>query len=135
MENTLLNKAETIDRCLNRINSEYVGKESVFETNFTVQDAILLNIERAIQACIDAGSHIVRKNNLGLPQSSRDIFSILENDGELPHGLSISLQQMVGFRNILVHDYKKLDMKIVAKVIQEKLGDIEAFRRYFLNLW
>lgn len=76
MDNTLLNKSETIDRCLKRIEEEYNGHEHDFTVNYTVQDAVLLNLERAIQACIDAGVHIVRSQNLGIPQTSREIFTL-----------------------------------------------------------
>ncbi len=46
MDEVLLGKAEIIERCLQRIETEYRGSEAELETNFTKQDSILLNIQR-----------------------------------------------------------------------------------------
>jgi uncharacterized protein YutE (UPF0331/DUF86 family) len=52
-DEVLLRKADTIERCVRRVREEYVGHEHEFEDNFTRQDAILLNLQRACEACID----------------------------------------------------------------------------------
>ena len=57
MDDILLNKMAIIERCLNRIAEEYVGHEEELLTNYSRQDAIILNIQRACQACIDMGNH------------------------------------------------------------------------------
>ncbi len=132
MDNTLLNKAETLSKCLKRIDDEYREHVHDFTVNFTVQDAIMLNLERAIQACIDAGAHIIRKQNLGIPQTSREVFQMLFDHGYISNELSLSLQQMVGFRNILVHDYKRINLDIVVTIIKEKVTDIDKFRLVLL---
>lgn len=134
MNNTLLNKSETLSKCLKRIEDEYREHEVDFKVNFTVQDAILLNLERAIQACIDAGAHIVRMQNLGVPQTNRDIFITLFEHGYISNELSLSLQQMVGFRNILVHDYKQINLDIVVAIIKINVVDIEKFRLILLKI-
>lgn len=59
-DDVLLGKASTIERCLGRILEEYRGHETELETNFTRQDALLLNLLRACEASIDAAMHLVR---------------------------------------------------------------------------
>lgn len=88
LNNTIVNKVETINRCLKRIREDFADDENWFRESFTVQDAILLNLERAIQACIDAGAHVIRRDNLGIPQTSREIFSITEKEYNLPNSLA-----------------------------------------------
>lgn len=134
MDNTLLNKSETLSKCLKRIEDEYREHEHDFTVNFTVQDAIMLNLERAIQACIDAGAHIIRKQNLGIPQANREVFEMLFEHGYISNELSLSLQQMVGFRNILVHDYKRINLDIVVTIIKEKVADIDKFKHVLLSV-
>jgi uncharacterized protein YutE (UPF0331/DUF86 family) len=76
-DDVLLNKAATIERCVARAREEYASDPDTFATNFTRQDAAILNIQRACEAALDMGHHIIRRDNLGLPQSSRDVFALL----------------------------------------------------------
>lgn len=81
MENdVVLNKVSTIERCLKRINEEYDDNPDNLE-NYTKQDSIILNIQRACEASIDLAMHLVGRRKLGVPQSSRESFVLLfEND-------------------------------------------------------
>jgi hypothetical protein len=54
VDDVLINKAAIIERCLKRIGDEYLGHESELDTNFTRQDAVILNLLRACAASIDA---------------------------------------------------------------------------------
>ena len=76
MSDVLLNKIQTIERCLKRIREEYIGFEDSFEEDHTKQDSVILNLERASQASIDIATHIVKTRNLGLPNTSRELFTI-----------------------------------------------------------
>lgn len=70
INDVILNKTQTIKRCLQRINEEYQGDEQNLH-NYTKQDSIILNLQRACEASIDLAMHIVAEKNLGIPQSSR----------------------------------------------------------------
>lgn len=128
-DDVLLNKAAIIERCLQRIEEEYRGHEHELETNFTRQDAIILNLLRTCEACIDAAMHISRRRRLGLPQESRDAFRLLEEAGVLTKELSSQMQKMIGFRNIAVHDYRKLSLKILRSILDHRLDDFRNFAR------
>ncbi len=77
MDEVLLGKAAIIERCLRRIGEDYAGHETEFATNFTRQDAIVLNLQRACEAAIDAAMHLVRRHALGIPTESREAFTML----------------------------------------------------------
>ena len=66
MPDVVLNKIQTIERCLKRIREEYIGHEESFEENFTKQDSVILNLERASQATIDIATHIIKAKSLGI---------------------------------------------------------------------
>ncbi|EHD22427.1 DUF86 domain-containing protein [Brenneria nigrifluens DSM 30175 = ATCC 13028] len=72
-------------------------------------------------------NYLIRRRQLGIPQSSRDSFSLLATHGIIPNELSDNLQKMVGLRNIAVLDYQALNIDIVIYVIQNRLGDFEDF--------
>lgn len=129
----LLNKVAIIERCLIRIEEEYLGHEQEFESNFTRQDSIILNLQRACEATIDAAMHLVRTRKLGIPQESRDAFDMLKDEGVLSLDLCERLKAMVGFRNVAVHDYRKLNLDIVRSVLETRLDDFREFNRVVLG--
>ncbi len=127
MADVVLNKIQTIQKCLSRIHEEYDGFEDVFKTNYTKQDSVILNLERASQASIDIATHIIKNRNLGLPNASRELFLILEKSDYISLETSLHMQNMVGFRNIAVHDYQNLNINIVINIVEKHLIDFEKF--------
>ncbi len=127
MSDVVLNKIQTIQRCLNRIKEEYIGYEDIFTTNHTKQDSVILNLERASQATIDIATHIIKVKKLGLPNSSRELFDILLEYGYINENIANQMKRMVGFRNIAVHDYQNLNIDIVITVIENHLVDFEKY--------
>ena len=83
-DDVLLNKAATIERCVLRARDEYQKDPPTFATDFTRQDAAILNIQRACEAALDMDQHLIRKHKLGIPQSSRDVFTLLCSAGMIP---------------------------------------------------
>lgn len=127
MPDVVLNKIQTIERCLMRIREEYIGHEDEFEENHTKQDSVILNLERASQASIDIATHIVKAKHLGLPNTSRELFDMLFDAGIISKEICKQMQGMVGFRNIAVHDYQNLNIEIVVAIVEKHLGDFEVF--------
>lgn len=128
----IYNKAAIIQRCMARINEEYENDPNNL-LNYTKQDSIILNIQRACEAAIDLAMHFISKNKLGLPQSSRDCFRILHNNRIMDHELMASLQSMVGFRNIAVHAYQELNLDIVKNIVEHNLDNLLMFSKVILT--
>ena len=133
IDDVILNKCAAIEKCIQRIHQEYHGFENEIETNHTKQDSILLNLQRACEAAIDLGTYIIRIKKLGVPQSSRDIFVKLSEDKIISSEISEHLQAMVGFRNIAVHNYQKLNLTIVRSIIDNHLEDFASFTKVILK--
>ena len=81
VDDVLINKAATIERCVARAREEYAVDPAGFAENFTRQDAAILNIQRACEAALDMGQHLIRRERLGVPQSARDVFTLLAQAG------------------------------------------------------
>lgn len=133
VDDVLLNKAAAIERAVRRAREEYAGDATNLRENQTRQDAILLNLQRACESSIDAAMHLVRIHRLGVPQDTRDAFDLLERAGHLEPALSVGLKRMVGFRNIAVHDYQKLNLDIVQRILDEHVEDFLGFSRFLLR--
>lgn len=123
LDDVLINKAATIERCVARAREEYLRDPTSFATDFTRQDAATLNIQRACEAALDMGQHLIRRERLGVPQSARDVFTLLAQNQRLDPALADSLKRMVGFRNIAVHDYQALQLPIMVAIIEKHLED------------
>ncbi len=123
----ILNKIATIEKCLKRICEEYYDAKETFCTNFTKQDSVILNLERASQATIDIATHIIKSEKLGLPNTSRELFVLLEQNSIISEDVKLRMQAMVGFRNIAVHDYQNLNIEIVIAIVEKHLVDFESF--------
>lgn len=104
-DDVILNKCATIERCVKRVIEEWTLAGDQFDTDYTRQDAAILNIQRACEAAIDLGQYLIRRDRLGLPQSARDVFTILHAESVISADLADSLKRLVGFRNIAVHVY------------------------------
>lgn len=126
VDDVLIAKAGSIERCLRRVREEYQAAEN-FLRDQTRQDAVMLNLLRATEQAIDIAMHIIRVQRLGVPQTSREAFSLLADAGMLDKELATRMQAMVGFRNIAIHEYQKLDLDIVKKIIEDHLVDFERF--------
>ena len=130
----LLNKVAIIERCLARVDEEYLGHEDELESNYTRQDSIILNIQRACEATIDAAMHLVKIKRLGIPQESREVFDMLCEAGVIEPVLRDRLKAMVGFRNVAVHDYRKLNLEVVRNIVTQHLQDFSEFGRIVLQV-
>jgi uncharacterized protein YutE (UPF0331/DUF86 family) len=133
VDDVLLNKAATIERCVARVREEYAAAGDGFATNFSRQDAAVLNIQRACEAALDMGQHVVRRDKLGLAQSARDVFDLLATATYINTELAQKLKKMVGFRNIAVHDYLSLLLPITVNVITQHLQEFLHFSEIMLR--
>ena len=84
-------------------------------------------LQIAIQAALDVASHVVSDRRLGEPRTNRELFDLLARHGWIPRPLADSLSRMVGFRNVLVHGYDDVNLRIVQDVVANHLGELLEF--------
>lgn len=133
MNDVILNKTMTIERCINRIHEVYAGNRDNLN-DFTKQDSIILNIQRACEASIDLAMHIVSERKLGVPKASREGFKLLHEAGIINEALAKTLMNMVGFRNIAVRDYQALELDILETILEKHIDDFKQFTKIILQL-
>jgi len=81
----------------------------------------------AIECVIDIGNHIIADMNFRKPENNKEIFEILHENKIIDEKLLENLGRMAQFRNILVHDYIKLNRKMVYNIVLNNLTDLESF--------
>lgn len=126
VKDVLYNKISIIERCLIRVKEVYDNNPDNLK-DYTKQDSIVLNIQRAVEASIDIAMYFVSVNKLGIPQNSRDAFEVLNQSGIINDCMLMKLKNMIGFRNIAVHNYQKLNLDVLQKVVENHLGDFEEY--------
>lgn len=117
-----LAEIETYVRELRELADASAIRSSVKEQRF-----VLHTLQLAIQAALDAASHVVSDERLGEPERNRELFALLTNAGWIPAELAAKLEEMVGFRNVLVHEYASIDLEIVRDVLETRLDDLLQF--------
>jgi uncharacterized protein YutE (UPF0331/DUF86 family) len=131
MSDIAFNKKESIERCIKQVRDYYALPSDIpFEQDFFKQDAVAVNLQRACEQCIDLANHTIKVRKLGLPKDSKESFRLLAERGIIPRDIGQNLQNMVGFRNTLVHQYQRLDLKLMVEVIENHLDELI----YFANL-
>lgn len=100
----------------------------VYRQDWKTQRIIERTLHLAIETCMDVADHIVADRRLRVPETGAESFEILAEADLMPQALGAALGLMVGFRNILVHDYARLDPAIVMRVLRSDLRDLERFR-------
>ncbi len=90
--------------------------------------AIRYGLFESIQIVIDIACHVVNKFNLGNPKSYGECIESLQNEKYIDNELALKLKGMIGFRNILIHDYIEIDLK----KLYAMLSNIDDFK-YFIS--
>lgn len=128
VDDVLIQKLASIDRCLASVR-RYVAGDLGRLDDTLVLDAVVLNLQRACEQSIDAACREVSRRGLGVPADSADAFTMLERESILSPAVAERMRRMVGFRNVAIHEYRRLDPAVVRTVVEHRLGDFEALVR------
>lgn len=124
----ILRRLANLDIYLEQL-APYRGIDAgAYQQDWKTQRIVERTLHLAIETCMDVADHLVADRRLRVPETGAESFEILADADLLPRDLGRALALMVGFRNILVHDYTRLDPAIVIRVLRMDLADLERFR-------
>ena len=129
----ILAKAGSINRRCKRIADKSAVDVKAFEDDLDRQESVLFNLQMAIQNCIDIAAHIVSEEGYGIPGSANEMFYLLEENNILERALTEKMVSAVGLRNLIVHEYGKVDLKKVYRVAKNDIRDLTAFIKSILQ--
>ena len=131
-------RLEVLRKRLNKLDEYLSILDELRQVNreaFNTQPQLYGSAERflhlAIETVLDMGNHIIADENLGMVNHYSDIPNILADNGYISAELAQRWIRMIGFRNILVHDYLDIDRDIVYGVLQNNLADFETLKQAF----
>lgn len=123
----LQTKIEALIRCIHRIKDQNISSLEELEANLDKQEIIILNLQRAVQICVDIGNHILLDYKTPTPSAMSETFKYLAENKIISPENAEDLSHAVGFRNIAVHQYENLDCKIIYAIITSHLDDFKVF--------
>lgn len=130
----VLSKISSLSRCIDRIDEKRPGNVDILMNDLDLQDIISVNLERSIQICVDIASFIISEKGGDVPITMGDSFIKLAGLGIIDKALSVRLAKAVGFRNISVHEYRKIDWNIVYEIITKNIDDFRKFAEEILKI-
>ena len=130
----LQTKLEALIRCVHRIKSQNVSSLQELEENLDKQEIIILNLQRAVQICVDIGNHILLDYKTPTPSTMSETFKYLAQNNIIDSKNAENLSHAVGFRNIAVHQYENINCSIVYEIITKHLDDFKVFSEAIFKL-
>ena len=132
-KNLILRKLSTLDEYQKQINEYAKISLKDYTADWKIQRIVERTLQMMIETCLDVSGHIISDEKLRVPETYADMFRILVRNGILKGSQLEAFEKMARFRNIIVHDYEKIDAGIVIGILQENLHDFEGFKEAIID--
>lgn len=99
-----------------------------YRQDWKTQRIVERTLPIAIETCVDVAEHVIADRRLRVPATYGETFEILGEAGLLDAALRDAMVRMAAFRNVIVHEYTRIDPTIVVDVLRHRLGDFARFR-------
>ncbi len=123
----LAEKIELLRRCIQRIKDKKPDNINLLIQDLDLQDILVINLTRAVQLCVDIGSHIISTANKPSPQTMGEVLTTVYELTAISLDTREQLKKAIGFRNIAVHNYEAINWEIVYAICHNSLQN---FRRF-----
>lgn len=129
----LLRKLADLDLYLGQV-SEYrdVSVEQ-YRQDWKTQRIVERTLQMAIEVCADIATHVIADRSLRVPATYAEAFEVLGDAGLLDPGMQEAMVRMAKFRNVIVHEYTRVDAGIVIRILRHHLDDLARFRTVALG--
>jgi uncharacterized protein YutE (UPF0331/DUF86 family) len=128
MDQRVINqKLESLRRCIKRIENKRPANAAELGNDIDLQDILSVNLERAIQLCVDIGAHIIASTERETPDTMGETFQTLAEMEVLESDTANIMKKAVGFRNIAVHNYEEINWSIVFSICTKQIDDFKRF--------
>jgi len=123
-------KLQELNRYLKELEDSKNISWDEFYSSLGTQWMICHGLQLSIQTLIDVGNHILAAIGENQIEDYVDIIDKLGERNIIPSEFSKAIRGMAGLRNILVHEYARLDLKKIYDIFQNRLDDLYKFIKY-----
>lgn len=131
--NKVLEKLQKLDEYLRYLKDIQKTNKNSFLADYHFFGLAERFLQLSIEILLDVGKMIITVKNLKKPEDNQDLFSVLHDSDVISESLTAKLVGVANFRNILVHDYEKIDREIVYEKLQNNLDDFENFKKEIIR--
>ncbi len=107
---------------------------SKYSKDWKIQRIVEQTLQMMIEVCLDIAGHIIADQEYRVPSSYADMFRILNENNIIDESLANVLEKMAKFRNIVVHQYDKVDHSIVVSILRKNLDDFNNYKNVIVSL-
>ena len=132
-ETLILRKLGELDEYYRQISEYDKITVSQYSGDWKVQRIIERTMQMMIETCVDIAGHIIADQGYRIPKSYSDAFGVLHEEQILSDKLFAALEKMAKFRNVVVHQYDKVDAEIVVGILKKDLKDFRGYRDAIVN--
>lgn len=101
----------------------------VYRGNKMLRRSVERTLQVAVEICLDIGRRLIALEGFRFPDDNQDVFRVLHEEDVVSDDLLATLLDMARFRNLIVHDYARIDDALVYNILKKRLGDFDAFVR------
>jgi uncharacterized protein YutE (UPF0331/DUF86 family) len=121
------NKISQVKKYLKILERYQKYSREEIEDDVDVRGMVERYLYLAVQSAIDLAETMVSFKKLRKPSTMSEAFYILEENGDIDIEMAKKMVAMVGFRNVMAHDYEKVNYDIVYDVLHNRLTDVAEF--------
>lgn len=105
-----------------------------YQTDWKLQRIVERTLQMMIETSADIASHVISDRKYRIPNSYAETFEILYENNLISKALCEMLKKMSGFRNIIVHNYDRIDAEIVVGILKKNLDDFICYKNAIVKL-
>lgn len=102
---------------------------TAYRNDWKTQRAVERTLQILVEMCIDIANHIIADKGMRLPTGYADAFQVLVENKVINRRLFKTMEKMARFRNLVVHQYDKIDPAIVISILRKNLDDFKKYKR------
>lgn len=132
-ETLILRKLTQLEEYISQIEEYRSVSVQKYRDDWKMQRIIERTLQMMIETCVDIAGHIITDKKLRIPDSYADSFRVLSDNKIIAGELSKTMQQISKFRNVVVHQYDRVDAEIVVGILRNRIDDFDKYRDAIVN--
>lgn len=104
-----------------------------YKDDWKTQRIVERTLQIMIETCADIANHIISDRGMRPPTGYTDTFRVLLENNIIDSEMFRTLEKMAKFRNVVVHQYERVDAEIVIVILKRHLQDFDNFKNVILS--
>ena len=131
--NKIISKFNRLDEYYKILQEIKKINEKSFVNDFHFYGLAERYLQLSIEIILDIGKLLINEKDLSRAESNQNIFDVLKDNHIISDKLHNQLFGVANFRNILVHDYEKIDRKKIYHNLQNEIDQFIQFKKEIIK--